>query len=124
MTTLVERLKAEPRINWVPRLAKTSSIELNYRWELKGDRLRSFIELTAGGLYIRTAASTRIIFNPDDAYARLEKEAKAVKDYVKDLGRTDSVMLINHKLYKFDPDFKGYYLKGEKQEKFFGSLLD
>jgi hypothetical protein len=113
MTTLVERLRAEPAKEWVPRLANARTIELNYRWELKGDKLRSFIELTACGLYIKTAASTRIIFNPDDAYSRLEKEAKSLRDYVR-----------KSRLDEFDPDFKGYYLKGEKQEKFFGSLLD
>lgn len=108
--SLVKRLIIE---RLVKKLADVDQIELNYRWECKGgkDRERACIEMRCNDIYLRTG-NIEVVQAPGPAYKILVKEAKSIRDYLKS------------SIGGFNIDFKGCYLKGEKQEEFFGSLIE
>ncbi len=112
MSRLVSRLISIP----IGYLGKTfddvDSIELNYRWELKAKGETDYIEMVWNNSSLRTTPQDNKVNDSESAYSRLVKEALCVRAYLRAI------------IDEYDFDFKGYYLKGEKKEVFFGSLIE
>jgi hypothetical protein len=105
MSPLLERIihKYYLTPQFTQELAEAKVIKLNYRWELKDETERGYVEIRYGEHRIR-GLPTDVFKEPSSAKLILDVTAKAVRKHVKD--RTKKTHL----------KIKKYYLKGEINE--------
>lgn len=112
-STLVHRLRlmefSEGK-SLVRGIVTSPELELNYRWELKGDTERAYVELVLGDSYVRWK-NLPVFFDPFGVRPLLRAAADEIREDVK------------RDYPAFAPKFYGYYQKGEKQQHRFRNPL-
>jgi len=107
---LVSLLKVRELEEAVQAFSGISTVELNYYWELKKGEERGFLDVVFNGS--KWQIPQPVMKESKKVYYKLVEEATELRAYLMWL------------MYDFDADFKGYYLKGNKNEEMFGSLVE
>lgn len=97
-SALVSVVKREPFLQ-----SEESAITINYRWELKEGKERAYLEMSTGGVPLRTHNLSQICLTEKEAREDVLEEVKALRNYLR-------------RKRKFSGPFDCYYLRGEPQK--------
>lgn len=110
MSVLLEGLEYDKSL--VERIIKEDTIELNYLWHRKGDGFQAVIQLSLNDRVLLKSKPVPVFHDPELAHVILAREAKSLRDYFASIDHNRNY------------DFKGYYLKDERNQQEFGSLVE
>ncbi len=97
-SALVSLVKREPVLQ-----SGEGTVTINYRWELKGDKERAYLEMSAGGVPLRTHNLSQICLKEKEAREVVLEEVKALRRFIRKKGNICG-------------PFDCYYLRGEPQK--------